>query len=35
MTGVLVETPFKTFENGFPKEIIDEFEKKTRKKSSW
>lgn len=32
MTGVLVETPFKTFENGFPKEIIDEFEKKTGRK---
>lgn len=32
MTGVLVETPFKTFEGGFPKEIIDEFEKKTGRK---
>ncbi|MGL5692544.1 MAG: phosphopentomutase [Peptostreptococcaceae bacterium] len=32
MTGVLVETPFKTFENGFPKEIIDEFERKTGRK---
>ena len=32
MTGVLVETPFKTFENGFPKEIIDEFESKTGRK---
>ncbi|MDK2563188.1 phosphopentomutase [Romboutsia sedimentorum] len=32
MTGVLVETPFKTFENGFPKEIIDEFEKRTGRK---
>lgn len=32
MTGVLVETPFKTFENGFPKEIIDEFEFKTGRK---
>lgn len=32
MTGVLVETPFKTYENGFPKEIIDEFEKKTNRK---
>jgi len=32
MTGVLVETPFKTFENGFSKEIIDEFEKKTGRK---
>ncbi|MEG2983450.1 MAG: phosphopentomutase [Paraclostridium sp.] len=32
MTGVLVETPFKTYENGFPKEIIDEFEKRTNRK---
>ncbi|CEQ27936.1 phosphopentomutase [Paraclostridium sordellii] len=32
MTGVLVETPFKTYENGFPKEIIDEFERKTNRK---
>ncbi|CEQ24130.1 phosphopentomutase [[Clostridium] sordellii] len=32
MTGVLVETPFKTYENGFPKEIIDEFESKTNRK---
>ena len=32
MTGVLVETPFKTFENGFPKEIIDEFESRTGRK---
>ena len=32
MTGVLVETPFKTFENGFAKEIIDEFEQKTGRK---
>lgn len=32
MTGVLVETPFKTFENGFPKEIIDEFERRTGRK---
>lgn len=32
MTGILVETPFKTFENGFPKEIIDEFEKRTGRK---
>jgi phosphopentomutase len=32
MTGVLVETPFKTFENGFPKDIIDEFEKRTGRK---
>ena len=32
MTGVLVETPFKTFENGFPKDIIDEFERRTGRK---
>jgi phosphopentomutase len=32
MTGLLVDTPFKTFENGFPKEIIDEFEKRTGRK---
>lgn len=32
MTGVLVETPFKTFENGFPDEIIKEFEQKTGRK---
>ena len=32
MTGVLVETPFKTFENGFPKDIIDEFERRTKRK---
>lgn len=32
MTGVLVETPFKTYENGFPKEIIEEFERKTNRK---
>lgn len=32
MTGVLVETPFKTYENGFPKEIIDEFERETNRK---
>ncbi|KKY01147.1 MULTISPECIES: phosphopentomutase [Paraclostridium] len=32
MTGVLVETPFRTYENGFPKEIIDEFERKTNRK---
>ncbi|CEO12733.1 phosphopentomutase [Paraclostridium sordellii] len=32
MTGVLVETPFKTYKNGFPKEIIDEFERKTNRK---
>ena len=32
MTGVLVETPFKTFESGFPKDIIDEFERRTGRK---
>ncbi|MGL5717002.1 MAG: phosphopentomutase [Paraclostridium sp.] len=32
MTGVLVETPFKTYENGFPKDIIEEFERKTNRK---
>lgn len=32
MTGILVETPFKTFEDGFSKEIIDEFEKRTGRK---
>ena len=32
MTGVLVETPFKTFEQGFPKDIIDEFENRTGRK---
>ena len=28
MTGVIVDTPFKTYENGFSKEIIHEFESK-------
>ena len=32
MTGVLVETPFKTFENGFPKDIIEEFERRSNRK---
>lgn len=32
MTGVLVETPFKTYENGFPADIIEEFERKTNRK---
>ena len=32
MTGVLVKKPFKTFENGFPKDIIEEFEKRTNRK---
>ena len=31
-TGVLVETPFKTFENGFPKDIIEEFERRSNRK---
>ena len=32
MTGVLVETPFKTFENGFPEDIIEEFERRSNRK---
>ena len=32
MTGVVVEKPFKTFPEGFPKDIIDEFEKRTGRK---
>ena len=32
MTGVVVEQPFRTYENGFPKEIIDEFERRTNRK---
>lgn len=32
MTGVVVDTPFRTYENGFPKEIIDEFERRTNRK---
>ncbi|MEF9991117.1 MAG: phosphopentomutase [Romboutsia sp.] len=32
MTGVLVETPFKTFENGFSDEIIKEFERRVGRK---
>ena len=32
MTGLLVDTPFKTFKDGFPKEIIDEFERRTGRK---
>ena len=32
MVGVVVDKPFKTFENGFPKEIIDEFEKRCGRK---
>nr|WP_312213021.1 phosphopentomutase [Clostridioides sp.] len=29
MAGIVVDKPFKTFPNGFPKDIIDEFEKQT------
>ncbi len=32
MTGVVVDKPFKTFPDGFTKEIIDEFEKRTGRK---
>ncbi|MCR1953778.1 phosphopentomutase [Clostridioides mangenotii] len=32
MAGIVVDKPFKTFPNGFPKEIIDEFEKQTGRK---
>ncbi|MCC0637235.1 phosphopentomutase [Clostridioides sp. ES-S-0001-02] len=32
MTGIIVDKPFKTFEHGFSKEIIEEFEKKTGRK---
>lgn len=32
MAGVLVKKPFKTFENGFPKDIIEEFERRTNRK---
>ena len=32
MTGVIVEKPFKTFPDGFTKDIIDEFEKRTGRK---
>ncbi|EGT2198855.1 TPA: phosphopentomutase [Clostridioides difficile] len=32
MTGIIVDKPFKTFEDGFSKEIIEEFEKKTGRK---
>ena len=28
MTGIIMDTPFKTYPNGFPKELIDEFERK-------
>ena len=32
MTGVVVEKPFTTFPDGFTKDIIDEFEKRTGRK---
>lgn len=32
MTGIIVDKPFKTFEHGFSKEIIEEFEQKTGRK---
>ncbi|MCC0632022.1 phosphopentomutase [Clostridioides sp. ZZV15-6388] len=32
MTGIIVDKPFKTFEHGFSKEIIEDFEKKTGRK---
>ena len=32
MAGLILEKPFPTYPNGFPKEIIDEFEAKTGKK---
>lgn len=32
MSGIVVDKPFKTFPNGFPKDIIDEFEKQTGRK---
>lgn len=28
MTGIIMDTPFKTYPNGFPKELIGEFERK-------
>ncbi len=33
MAGIISEKPFPTYPNGFPKEIIDEFEKQTGKKA--
>ncbi|HSQ33637.1 MAG TPA: phosphopentomutase, partial [Peptostreptococcaceae bacterium] len=33
MSGLFVEEPFKTYENGFSKEIIDEFERRTGRKT--
>lgn len=32
MVGLLVDKPFKTFPDGFPREIIEEFERKTGRK---
>ncbi|WP_024620764.1 phosphopentomutase [Metaclostridioides mangenotii] len=32
MAGIIVDKPFKTFPNGFPKDIIEEFEKQTGRK---
>ncbi|MCC5909917.1 MAG: phosphopentomutase [Clostridiaceae bacterium] len=32
MVGIHLKEPFRTYENGFPKEIIDEFEKRIGKK---
>ncbi|WFD09013.1 phosphopentomutase [Tepidibacter hydrothermalis] len=32
MVGLRVDEPFKTFPNGFPKDVIDEFESKTGRK---
>ncbi|KXZ39661.1 phosphopentomutase [Alkalithermobacter thermoalcaliphilus JW-YL-7 = DSM 7308] len=32
MVGLVVDKPFKTFPNGFPKDVIDEFEKRTGRK---
>ncbi|MFO7888652.1 MAG: phosphopentomutase [Eubacteriales bacterium] len=33
ISGLLLENPFPTYPNGFPKEVINEFEKRTNKKS--
>ena len=33
MTGVILETPLQTYPNGFPKEIMDEFEAKIGRKT--
>ncbi|MDL2248191.1 phosphopentomutase [Tyzzerella sp. OttesenSCG-928-J15] len=33
IAGIITEKPFPTYPNGFPKEIIDEFEKQTGKKT--